>query len=92
MQQSTDFLVISFVQVSDANLSRYGIKPSQLKEELTKNSQVNAYIIFIASMGEEAQYLKESLPVGRGFVCLDTAKLPGIFKQIFSSKLLKDKL
>jgi hypothetical protein len=56
---------------------------------MSKDPRVNAYVIFIASLGDEADQYKFSLPVGKAFVCLDTKKLPGIFKQIFTSLLLK---
>lgn len=72
-------------------MKRYGIKPEELSEVLTMNKSVNSYVIFIASFEEEAENFKFSLPVGKAFVCLDTKKLPGIFKQIFASLLLKDK-
>ena len=75
---------------SDANLARYGVKPTELGAVLSKDTKVNSYVIFIASLGDEADQFKFSLPVGKAFVCLDTKKLPGIFKQIFTSLLLKN--
>jgi hypothetical protein len=45
--------------------------------------------IFIA--GEKtAASLTKSLPLGHGYVCLDTAKLPKIFKEIFASALVRE--
>lgn len=47
---------------------------------------VNTYAIFIA--GEEtATRLVSGMPVGRGYVCQDTSRLPLIFKEIFTSLL-----
>jgi len=41
--------------LSDANLDRYGIRPKKLAEILTMNDDVNAYVIFIGSLGDQAQ-------------------------------------
>eukprot|EP01116_Phalansterium_solitarium_P021620 TRINITY_DN6799_c0_g1_i1.p1 TRINITY_DN6799_c0_g1~~TRINITY_DN6799_c0_g1_i1.p1 ORF type:complete len:352 (+),score=63.07 TRINITY_DN6799_c0_g1_i1:188-1243(+) len=76
--------------VSDANLRRYGIRPQQIQSVLTQDVRVNAIVIFIASFADEADAIRDSLAAGQAFVCLDTAKLPGIFKNIFTSTLLKD--
>lgn len=44
------------VVLSDANLSRYGISPRNLNDLLQKQSpKVQAYVIFIGSLGDEAQ-------------------------------------
>ncbi len=51
-----------------------------------QNRSVNTFAIFIA--GEDvAHNLVSGLPLGRGYVCHDTAALPLIFKQIFSTNL-----
>ena len=42
------------IVLSDANLDRYGIRPKRLAEVLTKKDDVNAYIIFIGSLGDQA--------------------------------------
>jgi hypothetical protein len=74
--------------VSDANLRRYGIQPRHLGQRLVQNSDVKAYAVFVASFGEEAEELREALPAGRGFTCYDTADLPQMFRQIFTSQVL----
>lgn len=43
------------ILLSDANLDRYGIPPKKLAEILTMNADVNAYVIFIGSLGDQAQ-------------------------------------
>jgi len=43
------------IVLSDANLDRYGIPPRKLAEILTMNDDVNAYVIFIGSLGDQAQ-------------------------------------
>ncbi len=81
----------SFVIVlSDANFDRYGISPTNFGQILTRKSdQVNAYAIFIGSLGNQAEMLAKKLPAGKAFVCLDTQKIPEVMKTIFTSSLLK---
>lgn len=43
------------VVLSDANLSRYGIPPSQLATALTSSPKVSAYAIFIGGLGDQAE-------------------------------------
>ena len=42
------------IVLSDANLDRYGIRPKSLADILTANEDVNAYVIFIGSLGDQA--------------------------------------
>ena len=80
----------SFVIVlSDANFDRYGISPSAFAKILNRNDEVNAYAIFIGSLGDQAERLTKKLPAGKAFVCLDTKKIPEILKTIFTSTMLK---
>ena len=46
-------------------------------------------LIFIGSLGDQADRLAKKLPSGKGFVCLDTKKIPEILKTIFMSTMLK---
>ncbi|SCU65074.1 AAA domain (dynein-related subfamily)/von Willebrand factor type A domain containing protein, putative [Trypanosoma equiperdum] len=71
--------------ISDANLSRYGIEPGELGEIMESNQEVQMFCIFIATLGEQALNLREKLPSGHGFECMDTQALPHILKQIFLS-------
>lgn len=43
------------VILSDANLSRYGISPNKLGALLTSQPNVNAYMIFIGGLGDQAE-------------------------------------
>lgn len=54
------------------------------------NRSVNSFAIFIAGE-EQAEKLVSGLPLGRGFVCHDTGKLPNIFKEIFNNSLINAK-
>lgn len=43
------------VVLSDANLQRYGIPPSKLANALTAHPNVSAYVVFIGSLGDQAE-------------------------------------
>ena len=80
----------SFVIVlSDANFDRYGISPSSFAKILKRSDKVNAFSIFIGSLGDQADRLTHKLPSGKGFVCLETRRIPEILKAIFTSTMLK---
>ncbi|XP_064638932.1 von Willebrand factor A domain-containing protein 8-like [Lineus longissimus] len=74
--------------LSDANFDRYGIPPKKFAEILTSDEEVNAYAIFIGSLGDQATRLSKQLPSGKAFVCLDTKTIPQILQQIFTASLL----
>lgn len=75
--------------LSDANIERYGINPVRFGHILTSNPDVNAYVIFIGSLGNQAQRLLSKMPAGHSFICRESKHLPGIMHQIFLSSLLK---
>lgn len=76
------------VVLSDANLERYGISPERFARTLTSDPQVNAFAIFIGSLGDQAERLQRTLPAGRSFVAMDTKQIPQILQQIFTSTML----
>ncbi|XP_054715582.1 von Willebrand factor A domain-containing protein 8-like [Uloborus diversus] len=84
-QEADEYFVIV---LSDANFDRYGILPSTFSALLTSNPKVNAFAIFIGSLGNQAHVLSKQLPAGRAFVCFDSADLPQILQKIFTSALL----
>ncbi|KAJ1114524.1 hypothetical protein NDU88_002760 [Pleurodeles waltl] len=84
-EEADEYFVIV---MSDANLERYGIPPSKFAQSLTTNPQVNAFAIFIGSLGDQAERLQRTLPAGRSFVAMDTKQIPQILQQIFTSTLL----
>ena len=51
------------------------------------DERVNVYILFIGSMGKQAQLIREELPSDRAFVTLSTSELPVVLKKVFSSVL-----
>ncbi|KAJ8731176.1 hypothetical protein PYW07_004340 [Mythimna separata] len=75
--------------LSDANLRRYGIQPEELGTILTSDNRVQAHVIFIGSLGDEANSLLRRLPAGHAHVCMDVASLPQIMQQIFASSLIQ---
>jgi len=76
------------IVLSDANFDRYGISPTNFGKIL-RNEQVDAYAIFIGSLGDQADRLTKRLPAGKAFVCLDTKRIPEVLKTIFTSTMLK---
>lgn len=50
-EEADEYFVIV---LSDANLERYGIPPAKFAQVLTTNTQVNAFAIFIGSLGDQA--------------------------------------
>jgi hypothetical protein len=74
--------------ISDANLSRYGISAQSIGQALSKDVRVNAAIIFLASLLDEANRLIKQLPVGKAFFLQDSAVLPNLFKAILDAAAL----
>lgn len=87
-EEETDESIV--LVLSDANLKRYGIKPESLGAILTSDSRVQAHVIFIGSIGDEANALLRRLPVGHAHVCMEVSRLPQIMQQIFASSLLQN--
>jgi von Willebrand factor A domain-containing protein 8 len=80
------------IAISDANLERYGIQPKDLSRAMQTRTDhsagiAKAFCIFIASFGEEAESIKRELPVGRGFVCMDSSELPAIVRNILAAEI-----
>eukprot|EP01059_Diplonema_ambulator_P003961 TRINITY_DN1366_c0_g3_i1.p1 TRINITY_DN1366_c0_g3~~TRINITY_DN1366_c0_g3_i1.p1 ORF type:complete len:1824 (+),score=656.81 TRINITY_DN1366_c0_g3_i1:37-5472(+) len=76
--------------ISDANLRRYGIAPQTIANIMRSDPKVQVFCIFIASLGQEAENIKRTLPAGKGHVCYNSNDLPSVLKRIFlSTNLLK---
>jgi von Willebrand factor A domain-containing protein 8 len=69
--------------VSDANLSRYRIKPKDVAVLLHRND-IHVHLIFIGG-GAEAANLAKAIPNGRAHVCFRSEDLPLLMKNIMSS-------
>ncbi|KAE8748569.1 hypothetical protein FOCC_FOCC004745 [Frankliniella occidentalis] len=85
-QEDCDDAIV--VVLSDANLERYGIPPKRFASALTEETKVNAYAIFIGSLGDQAAKLTKQMPAGRAFVCMDLKDIPQILQQIFTASML----
>mmetsp|Transcript_1429 Transcript_1429/g.1959 ORF Transcript_1429/g.1959 Transcript_1429/m.1959 type:complete len:243 (-) Transcript_1429:1635-2363(-) len=85
LESDERFLVL----FSDANLEQYSIEPSDLRALLDMSETVNVFIIFIATMGEQAMRLKSELPADRVFITLETRQIPQVLKRILISSVLK---
>ncbi|KAI1716295.1 AAA domain (dynein-related subfamily) domain-containing protein [Ditylenchus destructor] len=67
LKKETDVDERFVIALSDANLDRYGIRPAHLSRALTKEENVNAFLILIGSLGEQAQRIQRALPAGKTF-------------------------
>lgn len=72
--------------ISDANLQRYRIAPSEIGDIIEQANQhnVKAHYVAIASFGKEADRIKKDLPIGRGHVCMQTSELPKVIRDLLS--------
>lgn len=75
--------------LSDANLDQYGIQPADLKYLLDMDQRVNLFILFIGTMGRQAEMLRAALPQDKVFVTLNTSDIPKVLKRVFLSSILK---
>ncbi|KAL7746699.1 hypothetical protein RI367_007978 [Sorochytrium milnesiophthora] len=77
------------VVLSDANLRRYGISGKEVARVLSSGDGdgVHASMIFIGTLGEEAQRLQTSLPPGRGFVVKEGKDVPNVMRQLFAASI-----
>jgi len=71
--------------ISDANLERYQITADDLAPLQSHNIQ--AHLILIGSLGEEANDLTRSIPNERAQVCFQSSELPMIIKKIVTNAL-----
>jgi len=76
------------IGVSDANLARYGIHPRELGKIMKSSANgAKVYCVFIASFGAEAESITRELPIGQGFVCMQTSDLPRVLRHILTSQI-----
>lgn len=90
LKQSEDYDETVMVLISDANLDRYGIEASTLRKEMLKESDVNCFVIFIGSLGDQSDRLIEQLPAGKAFKLNNTEDLPKVMETIFVSNLFNN--
>ena len=73
------------VVVSDANFRRYGINPWDVTRAMQADPRVQVHMILIASLGDEAEQVAKSLPLGQAHLCTESSDLPAILKRILTS-------
>ncbi|KAG0296119.1 von Willebrand factor A domain-containing protein 8 [Linnemannia gamsii] len=84
-EDADDYIVVI---LSDANIGQYNIKPEDLGRILRSDDRVTSSMIFIGSLADQADKLKDALG-SHAHVCLDTKDLPQIIKSIFLSSMIK---
>lgn len=74
------------VLLSDANLDRYGIRPKAIADVMKKHGdKVRTYVLFVGSLGDQADDLVKALPRGQAFILTDPNQVPRIFQAILAS-------
>jgi hypothetical protein len=73
---------------SDANLARYGIEPEDLRAALCSSPEVEGHALFISSLRDEAEQIRQALPAGRGHICLNASDVPRTFKEILHARAM----
>ncbi|KAI6205157.1 Von Willebrand factor A domain-containing protein 8 [Aphelenchoides besseyi] len=89
LSEATDVDERFVIALSDANLSRYGIRPTHINRALNQEENVNVFLILIGSLGSQADELRKSLPAGKAFIAKSADELPQIMQQIFASTLIR---
>ncbi|KAJ1562302.1 hypothetical protein HK405_013651 [Cladochytrium tenue] len=92
-EEADDYFVLV---LSDANIAQYNLSPASIAKELKGHDKVNAFMVFIGSLQDQADQLSvgsfvvlvKAMP-GSAFVCLDNKELPKIIKAIFTESMLK---
>ena len=64
--------------VSDANFRRYGISTKRISTALTSSPKVEAALLMVGQLGEEADQLARELPQGKAYVCRKSGDLSNI--------------
>ena len=78
--------------IGDAVLALFAREWILKQENISNKERAEVFIQitsnqFLASIGDEAERIQNSLPTGRGYVCLDTGRLPALFKNLFSQQI-----
>jgi len=68
--------------LSDANLDQYNIGFETLQKLFNMDPRVHVFVLFIATMGDQAQRFEDKLP-GKVFTCLDKSQIPKTLKRMF---------
>jgi len=74
--------------ISDANLSRYGIRPAHVAAAMSAVPGVDTYIAFLSPGLDEAEAAAfvAALPPRRAFLILSPSQLPAMFSRLFTAQ------
>ena len=84
-EEADDYFVLV---LSDANLHQYNISTETISAALNSDKRVNASMIFIGNVSDQASRLMQGLP-GHAHVCLNNKELPKVMKTIFLNSMIK---
>ncbi|KAI9354986.1 AAA domain-containing protein [Pilaira anomala] len=84
-EESDDYFVVI---LSDANIQQYNIHPNDIARILKSDDRVTAQMIFIGSIQDQAEKLKEALG-SHAHICTENKELPKIIKSLFLSSMVK---
>jgi MoxR-like ATPase len=78
-----EYIVIA---ISDANMRRYGISGRMVGQvvdsKMGLEQDVKTKVIFLASLGDEAEEIKKNVGSGKAFIAQNTSALPRIMREI----------
>jgi hypothetical protein len=84
-EEADDYFV---VLLSDANLDQYNISAEDLSGLINADPRVHVFILFIGTLGDQAEKYMDEMPPGHVFLCLDTKQIPKVLQQVFTSALM----
>jgi hypothetical protein len=84
-EEADDYFV---VLLSDANLDQYSISAADLSGLISADPRVHVFIVFIGTLGDQAEKYMGQMPPGHVFLCLDTQEIPRVLQQVFTSALV----
>ena len=67
--------------LSDANLEAYGIGGRQLTRIMQLDPRVRVFVLFIGSLGDQAERLCRDTPPGHCRAVLDTSSIPRVVRE-----------
>ncbi|KAI9253809.1 AAA domain-containing protein [Phascolomyces articulosus] len=83
--EGDDYFVVI---LSDANITQYNIHPNDIARVLKADDRVTAQMIFIGSLQDQAERLKQALG-SQAHICSENKDLPKIMKALFLTSMLK---
>ena len=75
------------IVITDANFGRYRISSEEVSRTMRKSPYVNAHMVMIAGLRDEAEEFARELPIGKAHICKASSDLPSILRQILTSSM-----